>query len=117
LRNFYTVLDFDNNYIVLGLNLEGSGRKTASIDNPLGPSNEDKRYNSGFLAFVLLLLMFTCLITGYILYKKRRGDAIRNPFTKTKASDLKRERGSSVVSTKLDEDNEEEKQILEVGLN
>lgn len=35
LRNFYTVLDFENNYIILGINLSGDHNYKASINVPL----------------------------------------------------------------------------------
>ena len=71
LRNFYTVLDFENNYIMLGINLSGDHNYKASINGPLKESIE-KAFNGGTLTAFLILLLIAGLVGGFFYWRKRK---------------------------------------------
>lgn len=67
LRNFYTVLDFDNNYIMIGLNKEALADSRAAINGQIGGKTTG---NSGLLWCVIVLVLLGGI--GYYFYRKKQ---------------------------------------------
>ena len=124
MRNFYTVLDFDHNYIILGLNLGAKGASTASIngnnekvveeikekyDETAGQRTE--KSNGGVVAFFIIVFLILGGGAAFIWYRKRKEN--KNVFAKTTGKhqgpteDLKNEK--TLLQEPLEETKEEEK--------
>jgi len=84
LRNFYTVLDYENNYIMLGLNLKGQADESAAIDGTIGKPGQSSSGN-GPLAFFLMVLILAGGVGGYLYWRKKKAQE-NNPFAKTSTS-------------------------------
>ena len=78
MRNFYTVLDYENNYIMLGLNLKGQA------DGTIGKPGQSSSGN-GPLAFFLMVLILAGGVGGYLYWRKKKAQE-NNPFAKTSTS-------------------------------
>ena len=70
LRNFYTVLDYEQNLIMLGLNQEAGGATTASINdnNPLKGVKPKSESNGGLVAFFVIFFILLAGVVGYYIY-------------------------------------------------
>ena len=70
LRNFYTSLDFENDLIILGLNLGGAASGWASIKSQAN-STAKVAAEGGAAAFFILMLLGAGGVAFYYLVKKR----------------------------------------------
>lgn len=70
LRNFYTGLDFDNNYILLGLN---KGTTSAKL---IGKTNNPfiKKGGNGALVFVIVFVVLMLIVAGACYYRAKRNE-------------------------------------------
>lgn len=85
LRNFYTVLDFENNLIVVGVNKIGKASAnserssiTGKVENPF----TGRQGGFGFFIVILLILGISGVAYWYY-YKYKKGEELKNPFAKT----------------------------------
>lgn len=81
LRNFYTVLDYDNNLIALGLNLQGSAAETATINGKGGASSPAQSSGGGLLGFLLIVFFLGGGIYAFLYWKKKQ--TAKQLFAKT----------------------------------
>lgn len=84
LRNFYTILDFDKNYIVFGLNQGGNdGRAYIGAEQSQGfniPIPIPKT-RGGLLGFFLTIFLLCFAVYAYLYWKKKRDQ--KKTFAKT----------------------------------
>lgn len=71
LRNFYMVLDYERNYIVLGLNLGGGEGKAFISESSVPGFTIPIKSKGGFFAFFLIIVLLLLGSILYYLYRKR----------------------------------------------
>ena len=72
LKNFYTVLDYQNNIIRIGVNAAGPSAKSGAkgIDDHHHDDGEEKSSNT----FMVILFLFLALAIGFFIYKRYTED-------------------------------------------
>ena len=81
LRSFYTVLDFDNDIIMLGLNVDGAASKSAYINHMNAHKIVNSPAQTVFIVILILVLLCIAAVIGYKVWQKRKQAS--TPFAKT----------------------------------
>lgn len=84
LRNFYTVLNYEKNIIMLGLNKDGAAAESAAVNGKSAKPIVDKRddgSNGLVVFFIVMAILVLVGALGFFLWKKRQ--SLKTPFAKT----------------------------------
>jgi hypothetical protein len=110
LRNFYTVLDFDRDYIAFGLNLGGAeGKAFIGGQDEKGFTVKNLKSRGGLLGLFLIILTMCGGGFGYHFWKKRRDQ--RGIFARTTV--VQQQDVSDKESPKDEEEQNQSEALLE----